>query len=160
MSEPTTTQNGYTLGKFADPLTVSKLSKLQRYILAKMAGGEQWRPCAFVEYFGNDLAYTTQEPNGLNDDGSRRFRTLYFNHSSDPRYKPAFAAISRAITRLEERGLVKRIAMLMGGGRTSWKCIGLTELGAEVSKRLVTTSIDALTNRLTEADETVKQEVK
>ena len=102
----------------AKSLTVSmKLSKLQKHILAELAECEWCRPCAMLSFYG----FTREEridPDKWPDfvahydvdalylDQGIRLRST--GHSDSSKYPSALSAISRAIARLIERGLVER----------------------------------------------------
>jgi hypothetical protein len=123
-----------TVSSERTPVYLGKLSRLQKQILLK-------------------ILQIVRQPQEYGDDFSeigryRRVPVLYLREQRHPKSRGDSAAFSRAVRRLESRGLVLRINRARGDatGRIRKSasepaprradCLVLTKLGEEVAKRL------------------------
>jgi hypothetical protein len=127
--------NGYIGGNFATNLTVSGLSKLQRWLLdhaqqnrlaerrdAKSKGADLYFGEVLHGYYGFPYEFrgdVERNPRRDLQGGSQMFNPTVIGRS---RYNAANAALSRACTRLEQRGLV----VVLHGACSHWAGIRLS----------------------------------
>jgi len=104
-------------------ITVSKLSKLQRKILRlALKGG----PDRQVDLF------THEALEGCFGFPPRELNKRFISTEVGPHYKSAYASVSRAFSRLAERGLVEQWCSQLRG----WTGIRLTEKGRRIAEKL------------------------
>jgi hypothetical protein len=128
-------------------ISTRKLSKLQKQILALALENRVREGRAFESHHGADVFYSQilAEVYGFQTTwplrrthGEHAGQRICGQHLFDPatigegRYNAAQAAISRAMARLESRGLVRRLC----GHISHWAGCDLTPAGHELAKRL------------------------
>jgi hypothetical protein len=130
-------------GKFTHNLTDSKLSKLQRWMVArayrnriaeKRGGTGQGADLFYKEVLASFYDFEYEHFNPEYDDLRRSFGHKRFDPEviGRSRYNAASAAISRAVARLAKRGLVTQVC----GAVSHWAGIELTELGVVLAERV------------------------
>lgn len=127
--------NGYDDGEITTVITVSKLSRLQRFILTAADRNRTSEARADASK-GADLYYSEImadwfgfEP--TNDPRGQASQHFDLSTIGKKRYSAASASISRAVLRLQARGLVT----CLRGSIARWSGVSLTPQGAKAAKK-------------------------
>jgi hypothetical protein len=130
----TDSSNGYVPDESVANITVSKLSKLQRWMLVRAFENHTVKIEGPQLLYGEVLAYYY----GFCGPKDTWHRNQFMGHVFSPeligrsRYNAACAAVSRTAWRLHTRGLVRTMRAKYG----HWASIRLTDAGMAVAARL------------------------